>query len=879
MLKLAWNYMRYYRSQTIAIFVSIVLTASLLCGISSLIYSSQKSDIANKKTIYGDWHYYIETDKELYKELQSEEKEGYNLKKCGKMEIRDVVIERYPICFINADKTYREMAHRDLLEGKLPKEENEIAADRFVLSNLGFSGDTGDTVVIGEKEYIVTGILKSEWAAGSGEMEVFVSDTFEGRGSQTFVYLKFDENKKLYRQLDSFLNEYRLSADSLRVNDPVTEYLGGEAPQSIIDTIKFGLTDDEGNITYIILKLQSDYNLAYNGMILLLCFFSIFIIYSVFSISVSKRISEYGILKNIGAGDGNIGVTLFIELCILFITGYPLGCVLGNGILSIVYDRFSGVFSEEYAGGTSDGLSIKDNMQLSDLAGTGFHISWDAMIFGFIFLLVSLIAVAFLVVRSLRRKTLKETLGGDTSFNRRRKIYAMHNVDMAGVVVRKFMFSNRRKVIGILLSLSIGGCIFLCTTYMVENLKVHAELSMMSNDGLTTEYRVSLKSDSLEDIIPADITERIKTMQDVDDAYATKYTLGEITDVKNLEWDEYFDQLNADPYMSDRFGSICRQQDNNTYSIKYDVYGYDDKMIDQLDDFLLEGEISPEKLRNENQVIVQALMDGQNNYNLYGLHPGDKIKLRVPVMKGYSEELLKFEADEDRYIEKEFEIAAIVSRSLAKEKNFLNYGPWNNMQSIIMTNEQMKDNFGIDDYSFVDASPAEGADTDKVSGRILQLIRDVPKAVLQDYSTAIETQKNHLEQQQLFYSGIAVIMLVISLFHIANSMNHTILSKRREYGIMRAMGITDDGFYKMILKTGIMYGLMADIFIFLLYNLVLRRFMDYYMNHILQFLHLTSTVPGYVLIGIMILNIVIAIAAVMVPAKKIVKENIISEIN
>ena len=54
MLKLAWKYMRYYKSQTFAIFASILLTASLLSGISSLIYSSQKSDLANSKTIYGD---------------------------------------------------------------------------------------------------------------------------------------------------------------------------------------------------------------------------------------------------------------------------------------------------------------------------------------------------------------------------------------------------------------------------------------------------------------------------------------------------------------------------------------------------------------------------------------------------------------------------------------------------------------------------------------------------------------------------------------------------------------------------------------------------------------------------------------------------------
>ena len=301
-------------------------------------------------------------------------------------------------------------------------------------------------------------------------------------------------------------------------------------------------------------------------------------------------------------------------------------------------------------------------------------------------------------------------------------------------------------------------------------------------------------------------------------------------------------------------------------------------MIEQLQDFILEGEIQPETIKNKNQVIVTANMDGQGNYYFYGKKPGDKISLRVPKAENYTDELLKFQSGEENYIEKEFEIAAIVSRPLAQEKDFLNTEVWKNAQSVIMTDEQMEENFGITDYSFINASPTDGADAESVSNQLLQVIRDVPKAVLQDYTSAIETQKDYLKQQQIFFSSIAVILLIISLFHIINSMNHTILVRRREYGIIRAMGITDNGFYKMILQTGILYGLLADVFIFLLYNLVLRRVMDYYMAHVLQFLHLTSNVPNLVLVGIMVLNVVIAAAAVMIPAWKMGRENIMSEI-
>lgn len=877
MLKLAWKYMRYYKSQTLAIFVSVLLTASLLSGISSLIYSSQKSDLANRKTIYGDWHYYVETDKETYVSVQSGDKgDGYDLEQCGKMEIRDVVSEEFLITFIHADETYRQMAHRELLEGTFPEKENEIAADGYVLSNLGFSGNPGDSLRIGEKDYVVTGVLKSEWAASSSEMEVFVSDSFTGRGSQTFLYLKFDEDKKLYRQLDAFLQEHRISSEAVVGNDEVTQYLGGEKPQNVYDTVKFGLTSEEGNFTYIVLQLQSDYNVAYYGMILLLCLFSLFIVYSVFNISVSKRTSEYAMLQTLGVSEQQIGGTLLLELWMLFLVGYPLGCLLGNGMLSLVYQRFSGVFGEQV-------LSVADQTLAEGSGGIQFYLSWGAMVFGFVFLLISFALIAFLVVRSMRKQSLKEGMSGDLSFTKRRKIYALRHVNMAGVVVRKFMFANKRKVVGILLSLSIGGCIFLCTTYMVENLKVHAELSLKSDDGLSSEYRIGLKSNSLEDTIPESVADQIKSMPETNQVYATKYTLGEIQLTKgeflaDERWKDFFQYQNEEPYFIQRYAGICNQQEDGTYRIKYDVYGYDEAMIEQLRDYVLEGEILPETIKKENQVIVTANMDGQGNYYFYGKKPGDTITLRVPKPEAYTDDLLKFQSEEENYIEKEFVIAAIVSRPLAQEQDFLNTEVWENAQSIIMTNEQMKENFGITNYSFIHASPAEGAETASVSNQLLQTIRDVPKAVLQDYTSAIETQRNYLNQQQIFFSSIAVILLIISLFHIMNSMNHTILARRKEYGIMRAMGITDSGFYKMILQTGILYGLLADALIFVCYHYIFRRVMDYYMAHVVQFLHVTSTVPNMVLAGIMVLNVVLAIVAVMIPARKMIRENIISEI-
>ena len=113
------------------------------------------------------------------------------------------------------------------------------------------------------------------------------------------------------------------------------------------------------------------------------------------------------------------------------------------------------------------------------------------------------------------------------------------------------------------------------------------------------------------------------------------------------------------------------------------------------------------------------------------------------------------------------------------------------MQSVIMTNEEMEREYGISDYSFINASSAEGADEDKAAKSILNVINDTPKAVLHDYADEIEIQKKYLDNKQRVLTGVSIILLAISLFHIMNSMNYTIMSRKKEYGIMRAIGITD----------------------------------------------------------------------------------------
>ncbi len=54
MLKLVFQYIRYYKKQTFAILSSVFLTSVLITGIGSLMFSNEMNDLENKRTMYGD---------------------------------------------------------------------------------------------------------------------------------------------------------------------------------------------------------------------------------------------------------------------------------------------------------------------------------------------------------------------------------------------------------------------------------------------------------------------------------------------------------------------------------------------------------------------------------------------------------------------------------------------------------------------------------------------------------------------------------------------------------------------------------------------------------------------------------------------------------
>lgn len=860
----------------------MILSIALMVGISSLVYSGELSDLENSKEINGDWNYAIPLKDNTIDKITNKQDKGYEVEKYGICKTIDEAVSDKNIALLYGDKTYLEMTTQSVLEGEYPTKANEIAMSKFVLDNIGYDDVLGTKISLDGKDYVLSGVLKSEWAADSNILNAFISEEEVNikKGISSFVYLKLDESKKMYKQCQALKEDLELDSEAIQENDNVNYYLGGESPQSSIDHLKFAFTNPEGNFTYLMLVLRDEFGLTVNGVILGLGLFSIFIIYSVFSVNISKRITQYGILKVLGIGKFKQFSLVLFELWSLLLIAFPIGAILGNLVAKLMYSNFNTVFiNRDVVNSGTHTNETQSFLAAAELKAGNFHISYTAIVFEAAFLVVAMCFIAWKIKCQTQKSVSIQLLkGGNDKKRKNRTIYSKGKLSLFNVLIEKFMLERKRTFLGILVSLSLGGVIFLCSNFVLTNAQTSNQMQLASDDGLGSDYKIYENNIDLNKTLGEDVENNLEKIDGVKNIYPVKSYIGEVViEQDNFFWKEYYEYLNE--AYKDVYNGYMRNTTNGDYAIKSNILGYSDELLGKMEPYILEGSIDPDQMRRNNEVVLVTLEDAQGNHNSIDKKVGDTIKVKTPNKVSGSSEDLKQLGSESDFSEKEYTISAIVSRTMVRDSRLYTLEDQPDITySVIMTNEQMKQNYNIEGYRVLTVEKEKNTDTELVANEIKKQTQALDDCLFQDYTGAIERQNEYLFQKTLFFYGIAFVFLIISLFHIANTMNHLILSRRHEYGILRAMGITNKNFRKLMLGQGALYGIFSSIVMILLY-IIGNKTMEYLMGHVYGFLVSNIQVNVWLIITTVAVNICIGIFAVFIPTQSILKEDIIRQVN
>lgn len=280
--------------------------------------------------------------------------------------------------------------------------------------------------------------------------------------------------------------------------------------------------------------------------------------------------------------------------------------------------------------------------------------------------------------------------------------------------------------------------------------------------------------------------------------------------------------------------SSNRGQQGNAF-----IISYEDLQFNWAKDNLLSGKINTGLLNDGRHVLVNK--DS-------GLRVGDKIMFHT----------------------KNGDVTSIVGGVLSKI-------PFNTSDDIfgkaIVSEKLFARLTGKQDYSIIDIQLKKNA-----TDNILDVLRKDLSGKIRvcDNRQKNEEGRNMFFTMAIFIYGFTGVIAIITLFNIINSMNISVASRRKHYGMMRAVGISVNQLKRMVLLEALTYSLFGCV-IGCTFGTILHKII--YTKMVTNYFGITWTLPINMLIVIILSIIVITILSVIAPIKKIGKLDIVDVVN
>ena len=248
---------------------------------------------------------------------------------------------------LGIDEAFSEMMPVHLLDGSLPQNGTEILVPEHIQFRNGLDVELGSTLTLALGDRIYD--RQQLWQNSGMEAE-----TLEIRETRTYTVVGFYERPDFE---SSFAPGYTFltAADGtgtgiydvyVRLNSPSTSAL--DAFQEKYTQAAPGGTDT--NWSYLRYSNYNRFLFTFGGILILLIMIgSVSMIYSAFSISVSERTRQFGLLSSIGATKTQVRRTVLYEALVVSCLGIPLGLLAGCGGMFITFlllgDQMSSLFA------------------------------------------------------------------------------------------------------------------------------------------------------------------------------------------------------------------------------------------------------------------------------------------------------------------------------------------------------------------------------------------------------------------------------------------------------------------------------------------------------------------------------------------------------
>lgn len=860
--------LRQNKTRTIVTIIGIILSVAMFTATIEAFVTAQNYLVNYAEMYNGKYHvgfHNIETD-DVSKITDDERVEKYTyIQDIGFAEIGSSNQYKPYLYIAGVPADFTDVMPIHLTEGRLPQNSNEIVISNHLYSNGGVQLKLGQkiTLQVGQRQWTeLLNISEEEYKALDGDnwqkltQQVPLRKTEGEEATEHLVNTK----EKTYTVVGFCVRPDETSIEpysapgytAFTINETgntntqsvytilekPSEY--GKFNTDIITSLRVDSTINHDLLMFSFNSFDSAFPVLVFGLLSILIglivFGSVSLIYNSFSISVSERTKQFGILKSIGATKKQIRKTVLYEAAVLCIIGIPIGLISGCLGIAITFYFLSDSISTFLA----DLTDLKMQFVFSPLA----------IITSSLISFVTVIISAYIPARKAIKINPIESVrqSNEIKINRR-------SVKVSPLTQKLFGFEatlssknfkrNKRKYRTTVFSLFVSVVLFISasslSTYFTDI--VEAESQDMNYDVAvnifnyedrangepfteTEEFRNKLYNGLkyVKGIDEFTLTQQMGTDFNID----KKYISEEYLNMVNKELDNSADKKNElngiftyNFIDDDAFRRLLKKEGlseegyfdkENPKALVYDMGTYifetDNKERVYIVPFLNTDNLSSTIEITE---ILPWFEENGEEYAFYG-ETVVKDGITYYVYDISRDEGEEFDESTKRYLTEEEAVNHInvsIGAVLPEKPYFLGHN------TNLIYPESVKEKIMLDGYwqthAFILCE-----DHSKVSSDVSRLIRDIGgdtnNVSVVDYAAEIESIRALVTVAKVLAYGFIVLISLIAAANVFNTISTNISLRRREFATLKSVGLTSKGMRKMMTFESLLYGVKSLLF-------------------------------------------------------------------
>lgn len=739
--RVAYCNMRHYKSKNILIGIAIILTTLLLFVIPSIGKDMVEVNFAVINKIYPTWH-------ALYRNVDESTvmklAAHHDVKTYGlRSDAGYMNLEDATVSMMYMDRTGMELYKVKLKEGQLPQKENDIVVSKGILEALGQNGKIGDTITVPYQ------ILKDDGLDYTKEKDFRICG-----------FLADNESSKEQKQYTSLVSEAFLKAE-IPVEQVKYRFLlqvngqKGNTTADYTETIQniarqFGISEDDMNINkeYLAANYVDPSTIpVIVGIMLIVVLAGIITIYSVYYVSMNQRVREFGKLKAIGATKRQLRQIVLREGMGVALFAIPIGLLIGTVAVKVVLLQFV-----EHA--KDSNVLITEAYKVVAKGEVQLYYWWIYLLA----IAVTLCTVYLSLMKPMRMAAKVSEIeamryqGGSKRQKSSRKGYQFLNI---GRLTKRNLAENKKKSTITIVSMAVTGIFVM----MVATVLSCANPMESAKSSIVGQYEISPIVESGNKEHPEYEWAEVQKNNPLNEGLKQQ-----IEELDGVERVDVFTALKVS-------GGPFEEKIGTEF-----INGVPEEYAEELKKGITEGNVTYEELKSGDKVILdRALLHWYPDIKV-----GDKLKLNIH--------------DGDNTFQKEIEVAAIGE-----------YGTGlTNYNCLIMAKEGAE-KLTINNSSSYFQVIAD-KDYDEALEASLQAIVDGSgRLQMRTWKNEYDTWENAIQMTRGACYAFIIILAAISIMNLINTMINSVHVRKKELGMMQAIGMSDRQLMKMLQLEGIFY--------------------------------------------------------------------------